>query len=65
MSEKDLEALGAMVDIMDIDVATTKRNVEMFKLCAEVFNKMQAKKKEKPTGRRAAIEHTKRKNTDE
>lgn len=39
--------------------------VEAYQLCAEVFNRMQAKKKEKPTGRKAAIEHTKRKNANE
>ena len=72
MNDDDLEKLGAMVDIMD---SSMKRNVEAFELCAEVFNRMQAKKseakakaeakaKEKPTGRRAAVEHTKRKIED-
>jgi hypothetical protein len=61
MSEKDLEALGAMVDIMD---SSTRRNVEAFKLCAEVFNRMKEKAKEKPTGRRALVEHTKKKEED-
>ena len=62
MNDDDLETLSAIVDIVDSD---TKRNVKMFRPCAEVFNRMQAKKKEKPTGRKAAIEHTKRKNANE
>ena len=64
MSKKDIETFGAIVDVMDVGTMTPKHR-EAFELCAEVYNRLQAKAKEKPTGRRAAIEYTKRKISDE
>jgi len=79
MNDDDLEAFGAIVDVLDTGTILPKHK-EAFEMCAEVFNRMQAnvaerkakteaeakaKAKAKLTGRRAAVEHTRRKNENE
>jgi hypothetical protein len=47
--------------------SSARSSIEAFAVCAEVFKRMKEKKKEEPknpTGRRAAVEHTKRKIKD-
>ena len=76
MNDDDIEKLEAVLGVAK-EVIPSPQAMEAFALCAEVFSRMKEKEKtkkldrhgtireEKPaTGRRAAIEHTRRINKD-
>ncbi len=60
MNEKNVEQLGALIEVMGPDDLGLLGK-ETLAVVGEVFNRLQKKKLEKPTGRRALVEHTKRK----
>ncbi len=66
MSEKNIKILGAMIEVMESSqVHFGRLHKETFEVCTEVIERMKDREKKKPKGRKALVEHTKRKIEDE